>query len=193
MRIGVDLDDTLSEMKDLFDVQICEYATKLGKKPDFKLLKRLHKDPTAKNIYSTCCDLTEKEMKHFFFLYHENFSVNNPMRPHCDKILTKLKEEGHEIIVITAREKTSHPDLFNITKKWLDKNNIPYDKLVLEGGCKSCLAKEENVDIFIDDNLNNCLEVEKKGIPTIKFCKGKEKNFTTNWKKVYKIIKKLQK
>ena len=32
MRIGVDLDDTLSEMKAAFDLHLCKYAEGLGKK-----------------------------------------------------------------------------------------------------------------------------------------------------------------
>lgn len=192
MRIGIDLDDTLSQMKDIFDLQICQYAKSIGRTPNYELLKQLHKDQNAKNIYHQTCGMTLEEMRAFFHYYHDHISPNNPARPHCSEVLQKLKAEGNEIIVITARERASHPDVYNITLAWLDKNNIPYDKLIIEGGDKGVFAKEENIDIFIDDNLNNCIECENVGIPAIRFCNELSEKSTNDWLEVYEMIKNLK-
>ena len=193
MRIGVDLDDTLSIMKDQFDLQICEFAKKIGKTPDLVKIKNAHKNPCEKNIYDRYCNLSPEEIKQFFFYYHENISLGNPARENCAQVLERLKKDGHEIIILTARQHTSHPDIFNITKKWLDKNNIPYDKIILECGTKCDLAKQEQIDVLIDDNLNNCLETEKVGIHSIVFANTGSKNSTTDWLEVEKMIKNIEK
>ncbi len=50
---------------------------------------------------------------------------------------------------------------------WLKKNNIYYDKLIVNVRKKGEICKQEKIDLFIDDNISNCLDVTKYGIKTI--------------------------
>ena len=68
------------------------------------------------------------------------------------------KEEGNEIIFITARFSNSdfNIDVENITKYWLLQNDIPYDKLIINANEKQKVAIEEKIDVFLDDSIRNC-------------------------------------
>ena len=67
-----------------------------------------------------------------------------------------------------------------ITRQWLIKNGFP-DKPVytVHGGSKVDVAKKANVDIFIDDDYNNFLDLNKNGILTYLY--------TTSYNKHYNI------
>lgn len=80
--------------------------------------------------------------------------------------MQKLHDEGDKIILITARWKTNDIDVEEETKKWIKKNNIPCDKLVINAENKLVAAKQENIDVFIDDSFKNCQMVSEIGIKT---------------------------
>lgn len=79
--------------------------------------------------------------------------------------INRLRKEG---IIITTRDSEFHDDLYLLSKNWLDKNNIEYDKLIVNAREKGTVCKNENIDLFIDDQLNNCLDVLKEGIKVIR-------------------------
>jgi uncharacterized HAD superfamily protein len=80
--------------------------------------------------------------------------------------INKLKEEGHEIILITARWNDIGVDTESITKKWLKKHGIKYDKFIMNAQDKGEVAFENKLDVFVDDSLKNCLSVDSRGIKT---------------------------
>lgn len=62
---------------------------------------------------------------------------------------------------------------------------------------KGVVCKNENIDLFIDDQLNNCLDVLKEGIKVIRISKEISKNAEIvdldNWNKIYEFIGELNK
>ena len=59
---------------------------------------------------------------------------------------------------------------------------------------KAPVCIQENIDLFIDDQLNNCIEVTKEGIQTIRISDDKD-NFENieivdNWKQIYEYVQK---
>ena len=62
---------------------------------------------------------------------------------------------------------------------------------------KGVVCKNENIDFFIDDQLNNCLDVLKEGIKVIRISKEISKNAEIvdldNWNKIYEFIGELNK
>lgn len=56
------------------------------------------------------------------------------------KIVKELKERGHFIVIFTRRDVLDDGHL--LTKKWLEKHNVPYDKLITD---------KPHYDILIDD------------------------------------------
>jgi len=81
-----------------------------------------------------------------FLLVKPNLSVIS--------ILKSIKLMGHEIIIISARSNY----VFNLTKKWLEKNNVPFEKLICVGIGKGTKERKleaiqrEKAVFFFDDN-----------------------------------------
>ena len=64
----------------------------------------------------------------------------------------------------TARFDTENVQVEEITKAWLNKHGIKYDKLIVDAQNKGDIAKENNIDLFVDDSIINCISVANKGI-----------------------------
>ena len=93
------------------------------------------------------------------------------------KTLTELYEQGHNLILITARDKRHR----SLTENWLKENQIPYHELYHEHN-KAPLAVEKNISLFIDDRKENALEIAAKNIPVILVSKYHNSDFKGNEK-----------
>lgn len=184
MRIGIDIDDTITNTWEHF----IPFFLKTFNIPLDKL-----KESTP--YYESVKDIISCEEYYELIRKHEYLTESAPLKENVKEIITKLKEEGHTIIFITARSTSSYSDPYQISKKYLDKYQIPYDKIVVNGLDKGTLCKEEKIDLFIDDSIRNCTDVSNQGIDVLmvstKFNES-NKNFVhmNDWKQVYKYIKK---
>ncbi|MCI9064188.1 MAG: hypothetical protein HFJ17_06265 [Clostridia bacterium] len=57
-------------------------------------------------------------------------------------------------------------DTKRITKDTLEKGNIQYDELIIGIWDKLNICKDKKIDIFIDDSLYTCMNLQKNGIKT---------------------------
>lgn len=108
-------------------------------------------------------------------------------------VIKKLREEGNKIYIVIARVNEFHDNPYMLSKIWLDENGIEYDKLIVNARKKAPICIEENIDLFIDDQLHNCLEISKEGIKVIRITNDNE-NYDniincSNWIEIYEIIK----
>ena len=96
---------------------------------------------------------------------------------------------------ITARNDIHTPNIKKLTKEFLDTNNIYYDKLIFEEvghGDKSILAKENNIDIFIDDKEDVLDKIAStSNIECLRFTSEKNSKHKTfnNWYDIIEYIK----
>ena len=56
------------------------------------------------------------------------------------------------------------PNAYNRSVNWLEKNQIPFDKLVTHAGNKLKACKEHKIDYFLDNNVSLCDNLNKHGI-----------------------------
>ena len=78
-----------------------------------------------------------------------------------------MKQEGNTIYIITARKQIRARNPYEITKNFLQKNNIQYDELVIQKDKKQfCI--DNNIEVLIDDEPHNITSVSKV-IPVIVF------------------------
>lgn len=184
MNIGIDIDDTITYT---YETLVPIIALRYG----LNISKMFRKRPTYKVLETTLPN-------------YDNFVINNfstlakmvPLKEGVVDILKRLKEQGHKIIFITARNYKEYNDPYLISKNYLDLNGIPYDKLIvnsLDKG-KDCLL--ENIDIFIDDNVDNCKNVNSVGVNTWQFdtifaekISGIDRVYS--WEEVYNKIQKM--
>ena len=54
------------------------------------------------------------------------------------------------------------------------------------------MCKQENIELFIDDQLNNCLEISRAGIKVIRITDDENSNDQitnlSNWQEIYEFI-----
>ena len=157
MRIGIDVDGTLTNLVDSVIAFGQEYELENN-------LPSGVKNPNT-DFYELAFTWGQEVGKKF---WADNFSKINDIspRPLVRKYLEKLREKGHEIFIITARTYEEFSDPVKFTKKWLDKHKIPYDKVIANASNKGKVCKENNVEIFLDDLPKNCDSTSSVGVKT---------------------------
>ena len=190
MRIGIDIDDTLTDINEELENAALEYATRLGKnhvKDTTNLV-----DKNDGNIYQVRYGFTYDELKYFLKDIQESITNKAIPQENAKETISKLRKAGNEIYIVTARDFEFHNNPYSLSKKWLDKNKIEYDKLIVNARDKAQICKEEKIDIFIDDKTSNCIDVSKIGVVSIRIANDSIKNdkFITlkDWNSIYRYI-----
>ena len=163
MIIGLDIDDTIT---DTFGVMFA-YAEKFMLEDLKREINIQQSTDVADTGYVQALHAwnREDELK-FFTKYYKNLIEETIPYHFAVKTINKFKEEGHTIILITARFDTDEISVEAPTKAWLEKYNIKYDKLIINAQNKGEIAEQNNIDLFVDDSIKNCLSVANKGIKT---------------------------
>lgn len=195
MRIGIDIDDTLTDVKDELIKAGEKYARSLGK--DIKVDKNFEDKNNNGNKWQEMFQFNYEELKYFLKDIQESITNKAKPRENVVEVINKLKNDGNEIIIITARDSEFHDDPYKYSKDWLDKNNIYYDKLIVNARDKKIACIEEKIDLFIDDSESNCLNVRKAGIKTIRVYNEIEENNSNlicfnNWIDIYSYIQTIK-
>lgn len=162
MRIGIDIDDTLTDTYELI-FNYAQYFTANELKKEINQVDREKiKDRFTKNFHNWA----KEDEEAFFDKYYETIVSNVRIKPFAKEIIDKLRDEKNEIYFITARFLSSKFDIEQATKKWLEENEIEYEGIYLNVSDKAKIIKENKIDILIDDNINNCLNAVENGIKT---------------------------
>ena len=82
-----------------------------------------------------------------------------PCKPFAVEFINSLYDQGHRIIIATARDIDWHTNPVALTKLWLAKNKIKHTKLYTKRIDKELICEEENADFFIDDDLKTTARV----------------------------------
>lgn len=191
MNIGIDIDNTITEVQNELNKAAYDYAIKLGKNienADNSLEVIKNNGDTYKKNFQFSYD----ELKYFLKNIQEKITNKAKPRDNAVEVINGLKREGHKIFIITARDREFHDNPYLLSKNWLNENNIEYDKIIVNAREKGTVCKNENIDLFIDDQLNNCVDVEKEGIQTIRIS-ADDKKYTNivslkDWKEIYKFV-----
>ncbi len=157
MNIGIDIDDTMTDLGDQMLKEAIKYDISLGNSGEI-----LNDSYYAAKKFNW----NEQETRYFMSIIRKKIVCNAKLRKGLKPILNKLRNEGYKIIIITARSNYYYEDALKMTKDWLKKENIPYDKLIIEARDKAKVALEEKIDIFLDDDIINCQNVAKLNIKT---------------------------
>ena len=198
MRIGIDIDGVLTNLEQF----VADYFTKfcVEKNIDYKL-GEIDYEP-----YKTF-NVSKEQEEEFWLEYLEFYALNEKARPFATDIIKKLKEDGHEIYVITARWLTNRQNaegqkMREIVSNWLAESNIIYDKLIFSKADKENKVQEiveNNIDLMIEDSPNN-IKMLSKIVPIIcynaeynKNCVGDNIYHCTSWFDIYKKIMEINK
>ncbi len=150
--VGIDLDDTITDMKKLMQDEALKFDKSINGKGIID---------NTKYLVGEQYDWNEEEKDRFFKEYRVHAIENAKVREDVNQVLKKMLKLGYKIIIITARSSKYYENPYEYTKNWLNKHKIPYTKLIVNATSKKDVCKKENVSIFLDDMPNNCLEVSK--------------------------------
>ena len=185
MRIGIDVDDTICSTNETILIEADRYdkevlgGTGIKNKDAFEFTEMMH---------------WPKEGKGRFFKDRLEYIMDKaPIKDGAVEVINKLYEEGNEIYFITYRKDKYIKDPYLLTKNYLDRHGIKYNKLIANSGDKGIVCFNNKIDIFIDDSVNHCADVELYGIKVYLFDSLYNKDNikfyrVKNWYQIYNLI-----
>ena len=128
--------------------------------------------------------------------YFLKLSKQTPLIPGAKDVINMLKNEGNELIIISARGGMIE-EMKNVAINKFEKEGLSFDKYYWKQEDKLDVAKKEKIDVMIDDSYDVCKKLSSNGIKTIYF---REKNMkkleenenlkeVSNWGEIYRYIK----
>lgn len=196
MRIGIDIDGVLTDIEQFQLDYGSKFAAKYGKEEII--------NPNGYEI-NDIYNISDAEYDEFWDIYFLDYVINEPPRKFADEITNKLHAEGNEIYIITARyftendQKRAEGTIEDAISKWLNKNNIYFDKIIFSPEDKVEICTKNKIDLMIEDAPYNVNSLSKH-IPVICFnagynkdCKGKNIYRCYSWYDIYTKIKHINK
>lgn len=191
MKIGIDIDNVLSNFNDILLNDYLEHDKTLNNNGI------IHKDEYIRKMFDWN---PEYEQEYYKNNIERLATLFTPIEDSSEYI-NKLKNNGNEIYIISGRDNGEYSDPHNMTINWLNKYNIPYDKLNLTNAYKhqekADICNEFGIDIMIDDSINVCTKCNENNIECILFetpYNKKENRFNKlkNWKEIYNYINSIK-
>ncbi len=171
MTIGFDIDNTITNSKECAIRYYRKYISN-GQKGDMYFEN-------------------EKKKQKFFDKYLLDILREVTIKDNVIDVFNYLKENNHKIILITKRCFNEPEEIKELTLKYLEENKLIYDKIYFKVQNKGLIAKNEGINIFFDDHVDNLESLKNSGIKAIKFG-DKEKDFENveSWNELLDYIKK---
>ena len=165
MRIAIDFDDTIVDTTK----KVREYLNRYNLE-EFE-------------------DIEEKTK--FYIKHIDDITKDLELKPYAKEVLNELSK-NNELYIITARSDYYSKNVKPLTKDFIKNNNLPIKDIYFdcfEEG-KAIMCDKLNIDLFIDDYINNCLEVKNRGIKVLLFNNEYEGLDNVNsWLDVLKYVK----
>ena len=135
----------------------------------------------------------EKANKKSISNYKKKETARKRKRKELDR---KLNAKNNNIFLITARWDKEDCIILKKTVEWLKKYGINYSKLYLGYKDKSVVVKDNNIEIFIDDNYKTCKKISEMNVRTLIMNSRMNKDIEDNdlervfsWKEIEDKIK----
>ena len=188
MKIGIDLDGVVIDSETTF--RTYEEIFDIEDLKENNLIDR--REPKFQSRYNW----TSEQEKEFIEKYFMNVSNESGLMSGFLSIYKRLKELGHEFVVITARGGFI-PKMKDDAIRLLEKNNIEFDKYYWHIDNKLEICQKENVDIMIDDDWRIKKNLAENDIKTLYFRdtnlveleENEYINEVNNWGDIYRFIK----
>lgn len=187
MRIGIDLDDTITKTDEI----LFKYAKMYNEEE--KILFKINRGEWD---WNKAFGWDEEKCETFFSRYLKKIFEEAEIKENAKEKINALKNDGNKIIIITARDTKSLKEVHKVCENWLINNKVNVDKIVVDGEDKVQKCLENKIDIFIDDNVYNCESVYKNlKIPVLLMNSRYNKEYQNpnikrvyNWNEIYNEI-----
>ncbi|CDC78982.1 uncharacterized conserved protein [Clostridium sp. CAG:465] len=189
MRIGIDIDGVLTDIE--------QWQLDVGG----KFFSKFNKSVLNKDGYeiTKIFNVSDELDSQFWNEYLYDYVTKEPSRKYASEVIKKLKDDGNEIYIVTARYLTDRNNedgekMRKIVVNWLAEQKIDYDEIIFSPEDKKENCKKYNIDIMIEDKVDNINKISSI-IPVICFhagynneCKGKNIYRVYNWYDIYNLI-----
>jgi hypothetical protein len=174
MKIGLDMDNTICSTSE----KVTEYEEIFIKDNNIDSYTLWH------NNYYTNSFLNE---------YLEKIYTEVEPKPNAITCISKLKEQGHKIYIITARSNNYVKDMYKLINNYFKEYNIKIDGIFINSKDKVDVCIDNNINIMVDDNFHNYDMLTSNNIETILYDEYNEypyiKRRILSWKELNKAIK----
>ncbi len=187
MNIGIDIDNVISNFDEVLKKEFLEHD---------KVLRNT--GIVDENLYITegMFDWSKEEINSFYYPNIERIAKSLIPINGSKEYIDKLKSEGHFIYIITGRDNGEYSNPIEMTKEWLNKYNIYYDKLIFndskDKNSKVIVCIENDIDVMIDDSSKICKSCLDNGITALLMDKPCNRNVNItrvkNWEDIYNFI-----
>lgn len=188
MRIAVDIDDTLNIVDRVG--RASAYVARKGL--PFRLADE------RSNFFVRVLDWTKKDVTAFMRDGGLSAFTEAEARKGAREALTRWKQEGHEIVILTARHREWFGNPVMLSRDWLEKRKIPFDQIVAEEWEKGRYCAEHGISVLVDDNPDILLEAQAFGVNAV--CAAGKHNleylhefryFGENWKQIDEAVHRI--
>lgn len=172
MRIGIDIDDTITDTNKVYQKYLRKYCRQ--ERLDYVPGMRLNKEDYLK-------------------LFQKN-NILSKVKPKKDvkKVLQKWNQLGYKIYIITAREPEKFPNIEETTKRFFQELEVQYEKIIFAAKDKYEEAKAFHLDVYIDDQERVLDKFPKNNITLLRMMNQKDfyskYQKVTSWKEIETII-----
>lgn len=189
MNIGIDIDGVLTNIEqwqiDVGGKFFSKYNKSVVKRDGYEIAE----------VFDASDELDEEFWKEYLYEY----VTKEPSRKYASEVIKKLKDDGNEIYIVTARYLTAKDtkegkQMREIVINWLKEQDIYYDEIVFSEDDKTENCINHNIEVMIEDNPNNINKISSI-IPVICFhaeynkkCEGKNIYRVYNWYDIYNLI-----
>lgn len=188
--IGIDIDDTLTNLFDVF----VSYGFLFAYKNNIDIKELFINGYEALDTFN----FTPEQDKLFQTTYLSKILNQVKPRPLASEVINELKNQ-FDIYIITSRNDELMKDCKINTEKWLKNNNIYYNHLIYDCNNKAEFCENNNIKYLIDDNHKHCLNASRKGIKSFIFDNHFNKDYYNNeiirvysWGQILYEINKLE-
>lgn len=188
MKIGIDIDGVILDYERVLKTY--------GDLYDFLELKKNGIINRHEHYLRNRYNWTEEERMNFANKYFLKLSRQTHLMPGAKDVINMLQNDGHELIVISARGGMVK-EMKDVAIEKFEEENIKFSKYYWKQNDKLEVAQKEKIDYMIDDAYHVCKKLSENGIKTIYFrdkeMKKLEQNEylkeVSNWGEIYRIIK----
>lgn len=160
MRIGIDIDGVILDFDQELRVQ--------AELNDVINLKRNSIVNEKETFFQAKYDWPEDEINEFMIKNFLGLSKKCNFQPGAVEVINLLKQEGHELIVISSRGGLIK-EMKDVAENRLKEKDLVFDKYFWVAKDKSKICKEENIDVMIDDYYKTCKSTSENKIKTLYF------------------------
>lgn len=192
MKIGIDLDGVVFDSEKEYRVYTELYdMLDLGKNT-----KRENREIKFQKRFNW----SKEEIDGFVKKYHKQIVTEANFMPGVKRVLNMLKNDGHTLILVTARGSVNK-EMIKITEKIFNENEMDiFDKYYWATENKDEVCIKENIDIMIDDSYEKCKStadakiktIYLKDAPSYDMEENEYLKVLYNWGEIYRYINEIE-